>query len=322
MKVPGFVDLQVNGYVGIDFSSKELTAEQVAQAARELVARGTAAFLPTIITNPAATFERNLPLIARVMDTDEFRARLLGFHIEGPFISPTPGAVGAHDADSVVEPDVAMLDMMIEASGGRIKILTIAPETPGAEELTRHAVAKGITVSLGHHLGLEGDLDRVAKAGAKALTHLGNGVPPMLARHPNPIWAGLADDRYTAGLITDGHHLPPSFIKTALRAKGVEKVFVVSDSVATAGMPPGRYGSTVLEESGKLHMPDRGVLAGSSANMLECMNHLASLGLLKLEELMAVCRTNPLRLIGIEESAVALEPMLEYDEGERRFRLA
>jgi N-acetylglucosamine-6-phosphate deacetylase len=319
MLIPGFVDLQVNGYLGTDFSSPELTAESFRIACLKLLAHGTAVFLPTMVTSPEETYRRNLSLMAQVMDESEFAGRLPGFHIEGPFISAEPGAVGAHNPAWVVAPDIGLLDRMIEWSGNRIRMLTVAAEIPGMDRLIRHAQGRGITVALGHHLAVGEDLSRAADAGAKALTHLGNGVPNILPRHPNPIWAGLADDRLQMMVIADGHHLPAGVIKAMLRAKGIEKSIVVSDASSLAGMPPGRYETlgnlAVLEPDGLLHNPEKGCLVGSSYTMLECMNFLARQGWYDLDILDRLGARNALELIGLDPSGRRAGPGMEYVEG-------
>jgi N-acetylglucosamine-6-phosphate deacetylase len=308
MTIPGFVDLQVNGYRGTDFSSPDLAEEAFAGACRDLLGQGTVAFLPTIITSPLDVYRRNLALVARVCARPEFAGRLLGIHLEGPFISQRPGAVGAHNPVWVLPPDVGLLERFQEWAEGRVKLLTLAAELPGAEDLARRAAGMGITVSLGHQMAAEEDLARLVRAGARALTHLGNGVPRVLPRHENPIWAGLANDDLAAMIITDGHHLPAAVVKAILRTKGVSRVVVTSDQSPLAGLPPGRYramgADVVLEPSGRLHVPENGCLVGSASTMVQCMNHLASLAILRLEELEAVGFHNPLRIIGLGPDAV------------------
>ncbi len=299
----GFVDLQVNGFLGVDFSSPALTEADFILACRALLAQGTAAFLPTVITSSLDTYARNLPLMADVMAREEFQGRLLGFHLEGPFISRVPGAVGAHNPAFVCDPDAALLAQLLDWAGGRVRLLTLAAELPGADNLARCAVERGITVSIGHSLFTVTDLDRMADAGATALTHLGNGLPNVLPRHDNPLWVGLAHDAYTAMLITDGHHLPAAVIKTAARAKGAGRFIVVSDASPVAGLPPGRYhvldNDAILEPSGRFHNPEKQCLVGSSATMAQCMAHLASLDVFSEVELKQVGWGNPLRLIGL-----------------------
>lgn len=306
--LPGFVDLQVNGFMGVDFSSGELTRESFLTACRGLVERGTVAFLPTIITSSPERFKRNLSLMASMMDHEELAGHLLGFHVEGPFLSPEEGAIGAHNPEWVLPPDPEFLDQLQKWARGQIRLITIAAEQEGAETLCRHAVKQGITVSLGHQLANGEQLQRLADAGASALTHLGNGMPANVNRHRNPLVDGLACDDLTAMVISDGHHLPDSLLKVIWRVKGIDRFLVVSDASPIAGMPPGKYNTlgneVVLEPSGYLGNPDSGYLVGSSATMIECMNVLVSIDLLSLDELLRVGVENPLRLIGLKPERV------------------
>jgi N-acetylglucosamine-6-phosphate deacetylase len=325
MDIPGFIDLQVNGYRGVDFSSPKLSEKQFREACGELSCNGTAAFLPTLITGPTELYERNLPLMASLMVKPGIQGHALGFHIEGPFISPREGARGVHNPEWIRKPDTDYFDRLQKLADGKIRLLTIAADIEGAASLTRHAVSRGVTVSLGHHLALDEHLEDISQAGAKALTHLGNGVPMMLNRHHNPIWSGLSQDSLYAMIVTDGHHLPGSLIKVIIRAKGVEKTVVVSDASPVAGQPPGRYISmgreVILEPDGLLYDSLSGYLAGSSSNMLKCMNFLASLGILRFEELLQVGFYNPLNLIGIDPSDVAATAPIFFDSDEKRFHL-
>jgi len=320
--LPGLVDLQVNGYRGVDFSGTDLTHENFTLACRELLNAGTTAFLPTLITSAAGIYERNLPIIASVMDADEFQGRVLGIHLEGPFISSQDGARGAHDARWVRKPDVAYLEELIRLADGKVRLITIAADQDGAEDLARCAVRHGAAVALGHHMANEQDLGRLVAVGAKALTHLGNGVPSLLSRHQNPVWAGLANDDLSATVIADGHHLPLSMLTTILRTKGPERCIIISDASPLAGLPPGEYwsmGAKVrLEENGKLHNPATGYMAGSSATILACANHLVSLGLAGLNELVTMFCYNPLRLLGISPKQVPVAKGMFFDAKERR----
>jgi len=324
MEIPGFVDLQVNGYLGHDFNGNELTGETFAEACRQVLAAGTAAFLPTVSTAPMAIYERNLPFMAEVLQAEEFRGRVLGIHLEGPFLSPEPGARGAHNPEWMRPGDLDLLKRLLHLAGGHVRLLTVAPEAEGAEELARYAVGQGITVAVGHTLAGPEDLARMVDAGATAFTHLGNGLPNLIHRHHNPIWAALANDDLAIMIITDGHHLPPEAIKTMLRAKGVERTAVVSDASHLAGLPPGRYSTidneVVLEPSGKLHNPQKQCLVGSSATMMQCMNHLASLGLLSPEELLAVGFHNPLRLIAAAAADLQAAGKVDFDKETGAFR--
>jgi len=325
MKIPGLVDLQVNGYKGVDFASRDLTTADFMRACRQLLEAGTTAFLPTVITSSEDVYKHNLPIIAKAVQSEEFHGRLLGIHLEGPFISPEEGARGAHNPDWVRKPDIGYLKQLIEWADGIVKLITIAAEVRGAEQLAQYAVEQGIAVSLGHQMASEEDLKKLVRAGAVSLTHLGNGVPAMLPRHENPIWAGLAEDRLVAMIITDGHHLPASVIKTIIRTKGPDHCIVVSDTASLAGLGPGRYETlghkVVLEDDGRLYNPATGYLVGSSATMLQCMNYLASLNLLSRDELVAVGFYNPLKLIGLEADDVTPGRDILFDKNRQVFYL-
>jgi N-acetylglucosamine-6-phosphate deacetylase len=308
LSIPGFVDLQVNGFGGVDFSDPNLGESELKEAWRALLRLGTAAFLATMITSPVDVYRRNLPLLVNALESDEFRGRVLGIHLEGPFISSEPGAVGAHDPAYVQAPDLNLLLELLDLGAGCLRLLTVAAELPGIETLIAAAAARGVAVSLGHSLFGHGDLVRLRPAGAVALTHLGNGLPNQLPRHPNPLWDGLGNDDYTAMVIADGHHLPASVLRVAARSKGRDRLIVVSDASPVAGLPAGEYqvlgNRAILEQSGRLHNPDKQCLVGSSATMLDCMNVFASVTEFDLEDLLAVGFYNSLKLIGLAPAAV------------------
>ncbi len=315
--IPGFADLHFNGYRGVEFSDPGLTEEVFTATCREMLNKGTALFLPTLVTASPEVYERNLKLISAIMDTAEFKKSIPGFHLEGPFLASGSGALGIHAYEYIRPADREFLDTLIEWSGEKIRVLTVSAEIDGAEKLIAHAVEHGISVSLGHHDAHEDDLERAVEAGASALTHLGNGIGDTIDRHRNPIWAGLSNDSLSAMIITDGHHLPFSILKTIIRAKGVSRLIVVSDASPLAGMPPGEYDyhgeRVILEKNGCLHNPVRNCFAGSSSTMLECMNHLASLDLLTFGELIQVGWYNPLKLIGIDPDTMSADSILGFN---------
>ncbi len=323
MRIPGLVDLQVNGFRGVDFSGADLDEAAFVDASRAIIEAGTTAFLPTLITSSPEIYARNLPIIAKAMEIRELEHRILGIHIEGPFLSPQDGARGAHPAQWIKAPDVNLFDRLITWSNGKIRMLTLAADLGGAVELTRHAVRQGVTVALGHQMADEQQLDDLAEAGATALTHLGNGIPALIGRHENPLWAGLANDELSATIIADGHHLPPALLKIIIRAKGPERCIIISDASPLAGLTPGRYESmgadVVLEENGRLHNPATGYMAGSSATLLACANHLASLRLVSTRELVAMVFDNPLRLIGVDSSRIRELSNVHFDEQRHLF---
>jgi len=275
---------------------------------------GCIAFLPTLITSSRHAYATILPRFAALIREPEFRPNLLGLHLEGPFISSEPGAVGAHDANHVVPASVEAFQEMQEWAQGNIRLLTIAAEVPNAAELCRYCAANGTAVSLGHQMATIEQIEALAGAGATLGTHVANGIPNMIHRHHNAIWGLLAEDCITAMLITDGHHLPYHILKAMIRAKGPDKVIVTSDIVSVGGLAPGDYsgaaiglaaGETVrLEPTGKLHMPSRECLAGSGSTMLQCMDHLRAMGVLGERELWQVGFGNPLRALGLKREDV------------------
>jgi N-acetylglucosamine-6-phosphate deacetylase len=320
---PGFIDLQVNGFLTIDFSSPELTLEEIIKASNGLRERGTIGFLATIITSAPETYERNLPLLVKAMKAEATQGVILGIHAEGPFLSSKPGAVGAHNPEWVKTPNIEFFKQMQQWAEGNIKLLTIAAENEGAAELTKYASNNGVAVSLGHHLATSDDLKRCADAGAKLLTHLGNGMPNEINRHQNPLLAGLGEDQLTAMIITDGHHLPPALIKTIIRTKGIAKTIITSDASSLAGMPPGNYyamgNNVVIEDSGLLHNPEKQCLVGSSATMLQCVNYLASLNLFSPEDIIHMGFTNPLKMINLDKSELTSSNGYKFDATTRQF---
>ncbi len=319
----GFIDLQVNGYKGIEFSDIDLNEENFIYATREILKTGTAAFLPTLITSSREVYANSLAVISKVIKRDEFKDAILGIHLEGPFISKEVGAVGAHNPNDVHEASIEYFEQLQEMSDNNVKLLTIAAEVAGAKELCEYAAQHGVSVSLGHQMALDADVEKLAKAGAKALTHLGNGIPNLIDRHSNTLLAGLAQDELTAMIITDSHHLPDSLIKVIIKTKGVDKVIVVSDASPIAGLAPGRYNmlgnDAVLEENGLLHNPEKKCMVGSSAMMLDCMNYLASLDILSEEELLKVGFYNPLKMINVSPDRIRGEYNITYNKENKLF---
>ena len=335
----GFIDLQVNGYNGVSFSATDLTHSSCEAACSAILKEGGClAIIPTVITSPLATYEHVLPILADVIEKGKGLEGRPGIHLEGPFISPFKGAVGAHPASEVLSPfvhaskrntGIELLERWQLLARGHIKIITIAAEGDGASELCEHAVNKmGITVSLGHMMANGSDISKLADAGATLLTHLGNGCPNELHRHKNHLWPALADDRLTAMLISTG-----SIAARVASRHCVARATPHDHHVgrrARSRPPDGEhlcFGSVVHVEGRFVRSADRSCLAGSGALMLDCMNHLASLAItpqagrvepLTLSELLTMGFDNPLRAIGLEPAEVArrlahIGPLVTFD---------
>jgi len=332
----GFVDLQVNGHAGINFTSPDLTLDQINTTVQALRQRGTIAFLPTVVTTSWETYKHVLPLLAQAISSSENlipptesglsdQSSLLGLHLEGPYISPIDGARGVHPLAHVRPPSCDEFKILFDLSQGQIRLLTLAPELPGALDLIEFAVELGVVVSIGHTMADSQAVQAAVTAGARASTHLGNGCPGLIDRHHNPLWPQIAQSALFALLITDGHHLPADLVRTVAAVKGLAKTIVTSDAAPAAGLPPGDYEyfgvQARLEPGGRLHSPLTGTLAGSASTMLECMNWLASLDILDETSLWAAGRDNALHLLGINPPSppFSLPGPVEYHRG--RFQL-
>ena len=305
----GFVDIQSNGWMGTDLSGPGLTPERVKAITLDLSSRGTVAWCPTIVTGDTDVYRKNFAAVTAAMRDGEVGRRILGIHLEGPFLSPEPGARGAHPVEHMRDPDPDLFDQFQEWAEGNIRILTVAPERPGCVDLIRHVTAGGVVVSMGHHLASDDQLGAAVDAGATLCTHIGNGLPNEIHRHRNPLWWQLSDDRVSGMFITDGHHLPAPLIKVALRAKSIDRFIVTSDASPLAGMPPEKYRifgnlPVVIDDTGLIYSEESQSLAGSHSTVLECMNHLASLELLGEEDLWQVGLHNPLRTLGLTTADV------------------
>jgi N-acetylglucosamine-6-phosphate deacetylase len=301
----GFVDLQVNGYLGVDLVSPQLQTSDVRRLTEALVADGTVGYCATMITSGMDVYERNLKVLAAAAEEPGIRGHLLGIHLEGPYLSRDNGARGAHAAEKMRRPDSEEFDRLQEWADGHIVLLTVAPEIEGALRLIEHVRRRHKTVvSLGHHLASREMIARAADAGATMATHLGNGCPNQLHRHDNIIVHQLVHDGLVAGIITDGNHLPEDFVRLVFRCKGTQRIFVVSDSAPIAGYPPGIYQTmdlTVrLTANGRIENVHAPHFVGSGYNMAQCMRWLRSLDILSEDDLWKVGLENPLRFIGAD----------------------
>ncbi|HBE02549.1 MAG: hypothetical protein A2096_07555 [Spirochaetes bacterium GWF1_41_5] len=296
-----YFDLQVNGYLKIEFSSADETTDNIRLAFNSYLEKGAGAFLPTVITSARGNYKKNLPRLAALINEPYFKNKIPGIHLEGPFISPSAGAVGAHNPEWVSTPDTDYLKELNDLAEGKIILLTIAAELHGAEAFCREAVKMGIIVSLGHQLAGYSDLERLYQAGAKTLTHLGNGMPNEVHRHYNPLINGLLHPGLIPMLIADGHHLPPYLIKGIINLKGIENVIIVSDASPIAGMPPGQYNSLgndiILEENGYLHNPSKKCLVGSSFTLADCAHFLKNTLKFSPQQIDTLCRINAERVV-------------------------
>jgi N-acetylglucosamine-6-phosphate deacetylase len=304
---PGLVDLQVNGCAGFDFNVEELDGEAVQSASLYLASRGVTSFLPTLVTGSEERITSSLRTIAQVADACE-GARIAGIHLEGPFISRRRGPRGAHDARFVRPPDWDLLERWQEAADGAIRIVTLAPEWPGALEFIERCTRAGVIVAIGHTAATNRQISDAVVAGAQLSTHLGNGCDPTIPRHTGYFWAQLGCDALYASIIADGIHLSRDVLKAILRTKR-ERVFVVSDSIATTFDGPGEYessvgGTVVVTAEGRVRLAnDAELLAGSIRQLDEAIAYLVRSGLAGLDAAWHLCSTRPAQLLDLPQGA-------------------
>lgn len=304
---PGLVDLQVNGLAGHELNHPGVVIEDVKAITQGMLSGGVTHYLPTCTTDSHDQLIRSLSTIAAACDDEPLcRRSIAGIHLEGPYISAEDGPRGAHPRQHVRVPSIQEFDQLQMASNDRIKLVTLSPEYAEAIPLIQHLVKRDVRVAIGHTAASSEQIKAAVDAGATLSTHLGNGAHPQIKRHPNYIWDQLADDRLTATLIADGHHLPASVLQTMLRAKGLERVLLVSDITAMAGMPPGIYPSglgqvEVLDDGRLVVAGQRTLLAGASRDLLYCVNHLRSAMQLSLETAINLASLAPARQIGMPE---------------------
>lgn len=308
---PGWIDLQVNGYAGVDYNSPNTTADEISLSVREQRKTGVTSILPTIITGPLDQMAACLANLASAKDEIPEGSAIVGFHVEGPWISAEDGPRGAHPIEHVRPASVAEFVRLQEAAAGQIRLLTLAPESSAAIELIQHAVSTGVTVSIGHTGATEQQIQDAIAAGATMTTHLGNGAHAVLPKTANYVLQQMADDRLYAGLIVDGIHLPPHFVKIALRTKGLNRTVLVTDAVAPAGCEPGIHRLGTLEvrlsADGKVQLPN-GRLAGSSLRMDRAIANTMSFAQISLYQALRLATVNAAAAIGLRDRCRFLEP--------------
>ncbi|MEV8148724.1 amidohydrolase family protein [Arthrobacter sp. NPDC080073] len=299
---PGFIDGQVNGYGGLDVNAADITPQAVINMTAELAKLGVTTWVPTIVTASEEAITGALEQIKRACEIDPVtRAAIPCVHIEGPFISEQDGPRGVHDAGFVRPLDVQEVRRWLRASG-MVGIVTVSPHTPDAPAQIAQIRELGVQVAIGHTHASPEQITAAITAGAGLATHLGNGIATTLPRHPNALWTQLADDRLTAGLIADGHHLPSDTLKVMIRAKTPERAYLVSDSTALAGGEPGLHRTSVgglvdLSPGGRLSHVGTDLLAGAAATLPDGFRNVIRDVGLELPEALKMVTSTPARVI-------------------------
>jgi N-acetylglucosamine-6-phosphate deacetylase len=304
---PGFIDIHIHGGAGHDVM--EAGADALPPVERLLAAHGVSSYFPTTVTAP---MEATLSALARLADAidaaekssaRDLRARPLGIHLEGPFISHKRR--GVHPPENLLTPSVAAFDRFWQAARGHIRVLTIAPELPGAVEVIAEASVRGVCVSLGHS---DADLNAARAgiaAGARHATHTFNAMRPLDHRDPGILGEVLTDSRLSADIIADGIHLDPVIVELFLKAKGPDAAVLITDATAATGMPDGRYrlGSLEVEVKDGRCMVG-GKLAGSVLNMDRAVRNVVQFARWELQQAVRLATLNPARVAGVKQGGV------------------
>lgn len=299
---PGFTDIQVNGYGSLDYNEHYEDILALGQISKKLLQHGVTSHFPTIITKSPESISALIRQVVQLRKIDPLANSCInGIHIEGPFISPEDGPRGAHFKEYVQAPDWDLFQKWMNESEGLIRMITLSPEWEGSTAFIENCVESEILVSIGHTNATHSQIQEAVKAGARLSTHLGNGMHNIIARHPNYLWSQLAAENLSATIIADGFHLPAEVIQVFKKVKA-EKLMLVSDSVALAGMPAGDYeaavgGKVTLTPDGKLHLfGNPKTLAGSSMNLLQGINFLLKNQLFDFSEAWKMASIRPERL--------------------------
>jgi len=298
---PGFIDIQVNGFAGTDFNHRTFDGNDLVPVCQALLRTGVTRFCPTLITGSHERIARNIQQIVQAYDRYPLvRSMVLGIHLEGPYIASEDGPRGAHPKAHVSDPNWDEFMGLWNLSKGLIRIVTLAPERPGALEFIERASKAGLVVAIGHCTPEPADIDAAVKAGATLSTHLGNGAHQVLPRHSNYIQKQISHDALMASIICDGKHLPDYFVKNLIRAKGISRTILVTDAIAAAAERVGRYTLGDLEvevgEDRIVRLPGTPYLAGSALTIDEAVSNCARFAKISLASAIKMVTANPAKL--------------------------
>lgn len=304
---PAFLDVHIHGGAGHDVM--EATPEALSKVSRFLASRGTGNFLATTVTAPMDATLRSLSGLAKLIESanaDSWQgARPLGIHLEGPFLSHAKR--GVHPPEHLLTPEIATFDRFFEAAEGHIRLMTLAPELPGALELAAHATAKGVRVSVGHSNATAAETNAGIAAGASSATHTFNAMRALDHREPGILGTVLTTDSLYAELICDGIHVDPALVPLWWRAKGGERAILVTDAMSAAGMPDGEYmlgGFAVQVADGRATAD--GVLAGSVLTLDRALRNFVAFTGVSVAEALPLVTRNPAAMTGFGELAGGL----------------
>ena len=326
----GLCDIQLNGFAGIDFNNPNLNPEEFHRSMQALLRTGVTNVLPTLITADQGDLYRNFEALERARASSPIAQLMVqGYHLEGPFLNPAQGFAGCHPSQFMDQkPSWEKFASWQAASGGRIKLLTVAPEMPGVLELIDKCVESGVRVSLGHTNASHEDIRKAVDAGASLSTHLGNGVAQLLPKVDNPILSQLAEENLSASFIADGYHQKPHVLRVYIKAKGSDRTILISDGTAASGTVPGTYylGATKIQSKpeGVVHLFGTQNLAGSAATLLECLQNVITWYNISLEQGIRWGSIHPRQLLGWPTTQCVGDPaeLLDWVYSKDRWNLA
>jgi len=330
---PGFLDMQVNGYHGSDYSLEDFSGKHLHNIMISLAASGTTQHIPTIVTSPQKRMVKTLQSISTARaNSPDIAAAIPGIHLEGPYISSEDGPRGAHDPAYVRDPDFVEFQEWQKAADGKIALITLAPERKGALEFIKKITAAGVIAAIGHTAAEPEIIQKAVAAGARFSTHLGNGSHAHIPRLKNYLWEQLAADELMAGIIADGFHLPPSVVKVILRAKGLDRLILVSDAALLGGFTPGIYQWGNLDvqvfKDGHLGLPGTEFLAGAGHLLDRDIAHFMNITAYGPDSTIPLCATNPAKLLGLAKHVGTLETgapadlvLFTFHPGEERLNI-
>jgi N-acetylglucosamine-6-phosphate deacetylase len=312
---PGFLDIHIHGGAGLDVM--RASPSEMPRLGKFLATHGVTGYFPTTVAAAldatCAALERMATAIEGAVDEDnEVAARPLGIHLEGPFLSHKRR--GVHPPECLVEPTVPIFDRLWQAARGHVRVMTIAPEIPGAMEVIGEAARRGVCVSIGHS---DSDLPTARKAveaGARHATHTFNAMRPLDHRDPGIIAEVLTDDRLSADMIVDGIHVAPEVVRLFLRQKGSERAVLITDAISATGMPDGRYQLGPIEvdvKDGKC--TSNGSLAGSVLTMDRAVRNVTKFSTWSLRDAVRAATLNPAKASGMNQDHGILTPGARAD---------
>jgi N-acetylglucosamine-6-phosphate deacetylase len=306
---PAWFDIQINGAQGISFTSAALTMDRIAKVVTTCRSRGIGRFCPTVVTSSFTVQQHSLRTLASACAQGADLAPVMPcIHLEGPYLSPEGGPRGAHPLAHVRPPDLDEFRRLQDAAEGRIRLVTLAPELPGAITFIEKLVSSGIVVAIGHTAANAGMIKDAVRAGARLSTHLGNGTHAVMPRHENYVWEQLGEDRLWASLICDGAHLPPAVARSMLRVKTPNRTILTCDASPLAGLPPGIYREwdqefEILPE-GKIVLSGTTYLGGSWDFTDSCIGNVIRFVGVSLRDAVDMATVRPHELLGLPAAAL------------------